>query len=148
VSHSSRRISPALIVAVIARFVVLAGTAAAAVIITSPDQLGDGVVTERALASGAVSGAKLADGAVHGVHKVNPHAGIYQVTVSGFDLRGRSLKNCSVTATPTFRITNKQPLLAEVSAGGSLTVTVAVSQILATGGARLADGGFDLTASR
>ena len=34
-----RRLSPSLIVAVIALFVALAGTAAAAVIITSPDQL-------------------------------------------------------------------------------------------------------------
>src|SRR3954468_9596635 len=70
---TSRRPSAALIVALVALFVAMAGTAAAAVIISSPDQLGDGVVTERALAPGAVSGSKLADGAVHGVHEVNPH---------------------------------------------------------------------------
>jgi hypothetical protein len=169
---TNRRPSAALIVAIIALFVAMAGSAAAAVIITSPDQLGDGVVTERALAPNAVSGSKLADGAVHGVHEVNPHlsarvnangtkppfgfdalevkrlkTGIYQVVFSDFDLRGRTLKNCSVTATPTFSITRKQPLVAEVSAGDSLIATVAISEMLPTGGARLADGGFDLTAA-
>ena len=63
----TRRRSPALVVALLALFVALTGTAAAAVIITSPDQLGDRVVTQRAIGFGAVSGSQLADGAVHGV---------------------------------------------------------------------------------
>lgn len=170
--RNTRRSSPALIVSIVALFVVLAGTAAAAVIINSPDQLGDRVVTERALDFNAVSSGKIADGAVHGVHMVHPSLrarvnkdgshppfgfdeldtkrlkpGIYQVTFSGFDLRGRTLKNCAVTATPTFSIINKQPILAEVSAGDSLIVTVAISQLLPDGGARLADNGFDVTAA-
>ena len=69
------------------------------------------------------------------------------MTFSGFDLRGRTLKNCAVTATPTFSIINKQPMVAEVSAGDSLIVTVAISQLLPDGGARLADNGFDVTAA-
>jgi len=164
--RNTRRSSPALIVSIVALFVALAGTAAAAVIINSPDQLGDRVVTERALDFNAVSSGKIADGAVHGVHMVHPSLrarvnkdgshppfgfdeldtkrlkpGIYQVTFSGFDLRGRTLKNCAVTATPTFSIINKQPMVAEVSAGDSLIVTVAISQLLPDGGARLADNG-------
>jgi hypothetical protein len=168
----TRRLSPSLIVAVVALFVALSGTAVAAVIITSPDQLGDRVVTERSLDFRAVSSGKIADGAVHGVHMVHPHLrarvnkdgshppfgfdalatnrlkpGIYQVTFSDFDLRGRTLKNCAVTATPTFSITNSQPMVAEVSAGDSMIVTVAISQLLPDGGARLADNGFDVTAA-
>ena len=150
----TRRRSPALVVALLALFVALTGTAAAAVIITSPDQLGDRVVTQRAIGFGAVSGSQLADGAVHGVHMVHPtlrarvnrdgshppfgfdaletkrlKLGVYQVTFSNFDLRGRTLKNCAVTASPRFSITNDQPMVAEVSAGDSLIVTVAISQI-------------------
>ena len=37
-------------------------------------------------------------------------------------------------------------MVAEVSAGDSLIVTVAISQIAPTGGARLADNGFDVAA--
>ena len=70
--RNTRRSSPALIVSIVALFVALAGTAAAAVIINSPDQLGDRVVTERALDFNAVSSGKIADGAVHGVHMVHP----------------------------------------------------------------------------
>jgi hypothetical protein len=51
---TSRRPSAALIVALVALFVAMAGTAAAAVIISSPDQLGDGVVSERAIACAAL----------------------------------------------------------------------------------------------
>jgi hypothetical protein len=48
--HITRRLSPSLIVAIVALFVALAGTAAAAVIIKNPDELGDNVVTGRATA--------------------------------------------------------------------------------------------------
>ena len=52
--HITRRLSPSLIVASVALFIALAGTAAAAVIIDSPDQLGDNVVTGRAIAPNAI----------------------------------------------------------------------------------------------
>ena len=53
--HVRRRLSPSFMVAIVALFVALAGTAAAAVIIKSPDELGDNVVTGRAIASNAIA---------------------------------------------------------------------------------------------
>jgi hypothetical protein len=169
-ARSTRQLSPALVVAIVALFVALAGTATAAVIINSPDQLGDRVVTERAIGFSAVSSSQLADGAVHGVHLVHPHlsarvnsdgshppfggdalettrlqTGIYQVTFSDFALRGRTLKNCTVTATP--RLSTLGAMVANVVAGDSMNVTVAISQILPQGGTRFADDGFDVIAA-
>lgn len=57
----TRRLSPSLIVASVALFVALAGTAAAAVIIDSPDQIKDKVITEPKLADGGVGTRALAD---------------------------------------------------------------------------------------
>jgi hypothetical protein len=57
----ARRLSPSLVIAIGALFVALAGTAAAAVIIDSPDQIKDGVVTGPKLANEAVTSAKIPD---------------------------------------------------------------------------------------
>ena len=46
--HITRRLSPSLILALIALFVALAGTAAAAVIIDDPAELGDNAEGPRA----------------------------------------------------------------------------------------------------
>ncbi|MDA0184800.1 hypothetical protein OJ997_31145 [Solirubrobacter phytolaccae] len=170
--RSRRRPTPAIIVAFLALFVALTGTAAAAVIIDSPDDLGDRVVTQRAMAAGSVSGSQLTDRAVHGVHMVHPvirarvlkngdvpllgfeeldtrrlGPGLYQVDFSGFDLDGRTLKNCAITANPRINVPTNTPTFAMVSSGDSLTATIAVYQVLPTGGAKLADNEFDVVAS-
>ena len=56
-----RRLSPSFIVALVALFLALAGTAAAAVIVDSPDDLADGVVTTPKLADNAVTSPKILD---------------------------------------------------------------------------------------
>jgi hypothetical protein len=68
----TRRLSPSLVVALVALFVALAGTATAAVIITSPDQLADGVVTNPKLANDAVKGPKIAARSVAQSDEINP----------------------------------------------------------------------------
>jgi hypothetical protein len=73
-------------------------------------------------------------------------AGRYRVTFSGFDLTGRTLKNCSITATPRISVLNSFPIVAEASAGDSLVVTVFTSEIRPDG-PRLADSAFDVTAA-
>ena len=72
--------------------------------------------------------------------------GRYRVTFSGFDLTGRTLKNCSITATPRIKATADFPVVAEASAGDSLVATVFTSEIR-PGGPILADSAFDVTAS-
>ena len=49
-----RRLPPSVVIAIVALFVALAGTAAASVIVKSPDELGDNVVTGRAIAANSV----------------------------------------------------------------------------------------------
>ncbi len=55
----TRRLSPSLVMAIVVLFVALAGTAAAAVIIESPDQIKGGVVTGTKLANDSVSSTKI-----------------------------------------------------------------------------------------
>jgi hypothetical protein len=71
--HITRRLSPSLLLAIGALFVALAGTAVADVIITSSDQLGDDVVTERSTADDAVGTAQLKDRAVTQLREAHPH---------------------------------------------------------------------------
>jgi hypothetical protein len=59
--HITRRLSPSLIIAIVALFAALTGTAAAAVIIKSPDELGDDVVTGRAIDSGTIVSSDIAN---------------------------------------------------------------------------------------
>jgi hypothetical protein len=68
----TRRLSPSLLVAMVALFVALAGTAAAAVIIDSPDQIKDGVVTGPKLATDAVKSSTVLDHTIAQRDQVNP----------------------------------------------------------------------------
>jgi hypothetical protein len=64
-SSFRRRPSPAMLVALLALVVAMTGTATAAVLITSPDQLADRVVTSSKLDNEAVSAEKLATDSVN-----------------------------------------------------------------------------------
>jgi hypothetical protein len=123
--HVQRRLSPALIIAIAAFFVALAGTAAAAAIITSPDQLASGVVQGRHVQDEAIPNSKLiapqlklrvsADGKVapdgDGTAKKVPLAGsgvgtgVYDVTFDAQPLNGITgndtilNENCAINAT-------------------------------------------------
>jgi hypothetical protein len=78
----SRRPSPALLVALLALVVAMTGTATAAILVSSPDQLGESVVTNpkiatdavtsRALDEPSVGAAQLNDGAVTSSKLLNP----------------------------------------------------------------------------
>jgi hypothetical protein len=127
-----RRLSPALIIAIIALFVALAGTAAAAVIIESPDQLANGVVTEPKLAADAVSSAKIGDRAVRQVNETNPTlrfsvafdgslvtgdtvtpshvkgSNRYDIGFTRSDLGSAGLDSCAITVSPWFHL-NQAP---------------------------------------
>ncbi len=127
--HITRRLSPSLIVAIGALLVALSGTAAAAVIIDSPDQLGDDVVTLRAMAKKSVDGSTIVDDTVskddlssphlkaqvnsNGSHLGNSDAGLtkrvgegrYEVTfnrVGGGEQGAKTVlsRKCAITATP------------------------------------------------
>jgi hypothetical protein len=127
--HITRRLSPSLIVAIVALFVALAGTAVADVIIDSPDELGDDVVTLRAMAKKSVDGATIVDATVSrddlqsphlksqvnsdGSHLGNSDAGLtkrvgegrYEVTFNriGGGAEGAKTilsRKCAITATP------------------------------------------------
>ena len=60
-----RRPSPALLIALLALFVALTGTAAAAVLVSSPDQLADEVVTSPKIARNAVTNSRIGDNAIN-----------------------------------------------------------------------------------
>jgi hypothetical protein len=70
--HITRRLSPSLILASVALFVALAGTAAAAVVIKSPDELGDNVVTGRAIAPNAITTSDITSETVSNSRLRNP----------------------------------------------------------------------------
>ena len=110
-----RRLSPSLILAVVALFVALAGTATAAVIITSPDQLASDVITSPKIVKGAVAqsdernpslrakidrnGKVLAGDVPEGIVD-HPQIGQYNVTFSAGDLGPLGLDTCGVAASP------------------------------------------------
>jgi hypothetical protein len=107
--HITRRLSPSLILASIALFVALAGTAAAAAIINSPDQIADRVVTSPKLAQPVVA-AGVNQGLTPGDQPflINPtsevlsvegppagaNQGAYTIRFSG------AVRHCQWTATP------------------------------------------------
>ena len=125
----SRRLSPSFVIAVAALFVALAGTAAAAVIITSPDQLANGVVTEPKLASESVSRAKIKPRAVAQANETNPTlrfslaadgtlltgdtvtpshtagSNRYDITFTPGDLGSAGLNSCAFAVSPRFDLT-------------------------------------------
>jgi hypothetical protein len=73
--HSIRkRLSPSTIIATAALVAAMGGTAYAAdVIINSPDELGDDVVTQRSTADDAIGTAQLKDRAVTQLREAHPH---------------------------------------------------------------------------
>jgi hypothetical protein len=130
----TRRLSPSLVLAVAALWVALAGTAAAAVIITSPDQLAGNVVTGPKIVDGSVAqadernpslrarigktGAVLTGdvpgGSVDHVKGTNR----YDVTFSSGDLGPLGLDTCGAAAAPWFDIggdKSHKPLVAYVN---------------------------------
>ena len=128
--HITRRLSPSLMLVIGALFLALAGTAVAAgEIITSPDQIKDGVVTGPKLADDAVSSRTLADSSVRlehlkqpvvaaGVNKglaageppflINPTSDVESVETNGVNFNSgtytvrfaRPVRHCQWAATP------------------------------------------------
>jgi hypothetical protein len=124
-----RRVSPALIIAIVALFLALAGTAAATVIINSPDQIADRVVTSTKLATNAVTSSTIKNGSILQQDQVHPTlrarvrsdgqvltgdtlksehvkgSGRYDLTMdTQFTLGKTNLQSCAITATPQFDV--------------------------------------------
>jgi hypothetical protein len=173
----TRRLSPSLIVAVVALLVALSGTAAAAVIIQSPDELADDVVTLRAMDRNSVDGSSIVDGSVSktdlhdpylkaqvnsdGSHLGNSDAGLtkrvgeghYEVTfnrVGGGEQGAKTIfsRKCAITATP--RNTINPVVVQGPTAQRPDTVLVrTVSLVSVSGGALFEDrdSAFDIVAT-
>jgi hypothetical protein len=151
----TRRLSPSLVLAILALFVALGSTAlAAGEIITSPDQVKDGVITGPKLAPDSVTTGTILDRQVKQHDEANPSlrariapsglvltgdvpdgtvqhvqgSGRYDVTLSAGDLGPLGLDTCAVTASPAFKglsIANHDLLRAYVNhAPGSKNVQV------------------------
>ncbi len=128
--HLTRRLSPSLVVALVALFVAMAGTAAAAVIITSPDQLANGVVTGPKVAGDAVTGPKIQARSVAQSDEANPTlrysvasngalitgdmggnpqhvagSNRYDLSVTSGDLGPTGLDTCAFAVSPRFKFT-------------------------------------------
>jgi hypothetical protein len=101
--HIQRRLSPAILIAVIALFVALAGTAAAAVIIDSPDQLGPDVVTGPAIKNGSVQANDLSATAVA------PHFSA-KVRKDGTFVKGSRAVGATRTAKGTYLVRFNRPV--------------------------------------
>jgi hypothetical protein len=127
----SRRLSPSFLVAIAALFVALAGTAVAAEIITSPDQIKDGVVTGPKLANDSVKSATIVNHGVRQQDEVNPtlrykvaangtlitgdlgggtvghvaDSNRYDLTFSASDLGPLGLDTCAFAVSPQFDFT-------------------------------------------
>jgi hypothetical protein len=123
-----RRLSPSFVLAFSALWVALAGTAVADVIITSPDQMADGVVTGPKIAKDAVSSPQIVPRSILQSDERNPTlrarvaangaiitgdvpggfadhvagTGRYDVTFSPGDLGPLGLDVCAVTVSPEF----------------------------------------------
>ena len=128
-----RRLSPSTLIATIALIAATGGTAVAAdIIITSPDQIKDGVVTKPKLASDSVDQIKIKDRGVSQRDEINPslRARIakngtiltgdvaggsvqhvkgshrYDVTFSPGDLGPLGLDTCGVAVSPNFELSS------------------------------------------
>jgi hypothetical protein len=114
-----RHLSPPLVIAIVALFVALAGTATAAVIITSPDQLASNVITSPKITDRSVKqidelnpslrakidrNGKVITGDVPGGVVDHVGTGAYNVTMSLGDLGPLGLDTCAVAANPSFDI--------------------------------------------
>lgn len=128
--HITRRLSPSFTLALIALFVALAGTAVADVIITSPDQIKDGVVTGPKLANDSVSTTKILNRTVRQQDEANPTlrysvasngslitgdmsgnpqhvagSNRYDLSFSSTDLGPNGLDTCAFAVSPRFNLT-------------------------------------------
>ena len=158
-----RRLSPSLVLAVVALFVALAGTAAAAVIITSPDQLASNVITSPKIVDGSVAQSdernpslraritrtgKVLAGDVPGGVVNHPNLGRYDVTMSAGDLGPLGLDTCGVAANPVLDIPGGRHLKAYTNyPPGAAQITVYMFEQKVKDGALVemaADADFDL----
>jgi hypothetical protein len=154
---------PSLIVATIALFVALAGTATAAVIISSPDQLASNVITSPKIVDGAVSqsdernpslrakidrNGKVIAGDVPGGVVEHTKKGQYNVTMSLGDVGPLGLDTCGVAVNPGLDFPENRALKAYANlAKGSAQVNVFVFEQRVENGQlkeQLADAAFDL----
>ena len=175
--HIKRRLSPSLIVAIVALLAALSGTAAAAVIINSPDELGDDVVTLRAMARNSVDFGTIVDGTVSknelkdpylkaqvnsdGSHLGNSDAGLtkrvgegsYEVTFNRVGAGEQGAKTilsrkCAITATPRNTLVNVVVLGPTIQRPD--TVLVKTSHLVNVQGGALfqaSDSAFDIVAT-
>lgn len=158
-----RRLSPSFVIASIAVFVALAGTAVADVIITSPDQLASDVITSPKIVDGGVQqkdernpslrakidrNGKVIAGDVPGGVVEHTKRGQYNVTFSAGDLGPLGLDTCGVAANPVLDFPENRALKAYAShAPGSAQINVFMFQQGVVDGKlaeNLADAAFDL----
>ena len=91
-----RRPSPAMLVALLALVLAMTGTAAAAVLVSSPDQLGSAVVTNPKIATDAISSRALAEPSVTSGNLTDRAVTNSKLATSGVD--GRALAFNSVNS--------------------------------------------------
>jgi hypothetical protein len=152
------RLSPSMIVAMISLVVAMGGTAVAAsqVLIDSPDQLANGVVTIGKLASSSVNGTKILNGSVLQADQVHPVVraqvnadgtladagdatvaklpldgpGHYRLTFDESDFNGvTDLDQCAITANPTQHGPFGGPMMVDVTSVSGFSVTVVTSWV-------------------
>jgi len=102
--HITRRLSPSLILALVALFVALAGTAAAAVIIDDPAELGDNVVTGRAIDGSTIVSSDIKQESIHDNDLADPQL---KVRVLGSDAITQALSGSDGTVNASTRATTK-----------------------------------------
>jgi hypothetical protein len=110
--HIQRRLSPALILAIAALFVALASTAAAAVIITSPDQLAARVVKQSAETNPTLRFSVAFDGSLVTGDTVQPGhvkgSNRYDISFTRSDLGSAGLDSCAIAVSPWIKL-NQAP---------------------------------------
>jgi hypothetical protein len=158
-----RRLPPSMIVAMLALFVALAGTATAAVIISSPDQLASNVITSPKIVDGAVAqsdernpslrakidrNGKVIAGDVPGGVVEHTKRGQYNVTMSLGDVGPLGLDTCGVSVNPWLDFPENRHLKAYANLSpGSAQVNVFMFEEGVENGKhveKLVDAAFDL----
>jgi hypothetical protein len=99
----NRRLSPSLVVAMVALFVALAGTAAAAVIVDDPSDLGPDVVTSPAIKDGTIKSNDLGAGVV-------PNLLSAKVRSDGTFVKGLRATGAQRTSQGNYRVTFNRPV--------------------------------------
>jgi hypothetical protein len=145
------RLSPSMLVAIVALVFAASGTAfAAGVIISDPSQLANGVVTIGKLASSSVNGTKILNGSVQQADQAHPVVraqvnadgtladasdvrrvvklpleGRYRLSFDKADFNGvTDLDQCAITANATQRSPFGGPVTADVTSVNGFDVTV------------------------